>query len=217
MATGNRGRGIHVYLNVYDLSPMNQYLYPCGIGFHHSGVEIMGSEYSFASGAGVFSNTPKQAPGALFREQVLIGKFTDAHSVSDISKIIDEMKLDFGPDDYHLILKNCNHFANALCWRLLRTPIPAYVNRIADMTFCCACLIPKPMLTQAPVGDTTASNGGNTATTRLFAGKGNKLGGPSSTASRRATAAGTNSEDTLTDRREKARKAALARLENNSS
>lgn len=30
----------------YDLSPVNDYLYAIGMGVHHSGVEILGREYS---------------------------------------------------------------------------------------------------------------------------------------------------------------------------
>lgn len=57
---GGRTRmGTKVILNVYDLSPANDCLYPVGCGLHHTGVEISGTEYSFASGAGVFeSSTP---------------------------------------------------------------------------------------------------------------------------------------------------------------
>lgn len=29
----------HLYLNVYDLTPMNNYLYLFGVGFFHSGIE----------------------------------------------------------------------------------------------------------------------------------------------------------------------------------
>lgn len=43
------------------------------MGIHHSGVEILGREYSFASGGGIFDSSPKDAPGAKFRES--IGKF----------------------------------------------------------------------------------------------------------------------------------------------
>ena len=53
--------GTVVVLNVYDLSPANEScLYSLGLGVHHSGVEILGQEYSFASGAGIFDSTPKQ-------------------------------------------------------------------------------------------------------------------------------------------------------------
>lgn len=38
-----------VYLNVYDLHPdMNRYAYAVGFGLYHSGVEISGTEYTFA-------------------------------------------------------------------------------------------------------------------------------------------------------------------------
>lgn len=33
------------------------------MGLHHSGVEILGKEYSFASGGGIFDSSPKEAPG----------------------------------------------------------------------------------------------------------------------------------------------------------
>jgi hypothetical protein len=36
---------------------------------HHSGVEILGTEYTFASGAGIFDHSPREAPGAKFRER----------------------------------------------------------------------------------------------------------------------------------------------------
>ena len=35
------------------------------MGLHHSGVEILGKEYSFASGGGVFDSSPKEAPGTV--------------------------------------------------------------------------------------------------------------------------------------------------------
>ena len=35
----------------------------------------MGSEYSFASGGGIFESTPKEAPGAKFRESLEVGSF----------------------------------------------------------------------------------------------------------------------------------------------
>ena len=44
------------------------FLYPVGFGLHHSGVEIMGVEYSFSSGSGIFESDPKEAAGAKFRE-----------------------------------------------------------------------------------------------------------------------------------------------------
>ena len=62
-------------INSYDLSPANDYLYAMGMGLHHSGVEILGREYSFASGGGIFDSSPKDAPGAKFRESIELGAF----------------------------------------------------------------------------------------------------------------------------------------------
>ena len=35
---GRRERAL-LYLNVYDLTPINKYLYWCGLGIFHSGIE----------------------------------------------------------------------------------------------------------------------------------------------------------------------------------
>ena len=50
------------------------------MGLHHSGVEILGKEYSFASGGGIFDSTPKDAPGAKFRESIELGAFDGGSS-----------------------------------------------------------------------------------------------------------------------------------------
>ena len=63
-----------VFVNVYDLSPYNESMRPLGIGVYHSGLEVQGVEYTFASGAGIISHAPRQAEGAAFRESVCIGE-----------------------------------------------------------------------------------------------------------------------------------------------
>lgn len=225
---GGRTRlGTKVFLNVYDLAPANEYLYPIGCGFHHSGVEILGAEYSFASGAGVFDSTPKQAPGARFREQILMGVFDGGQG--ELKQALDELRDDFAPEEYNLIRKNCNHFSASLCWRLLGKRIPPHVNRLADLGVCCSCLLPRQLVENAPVGDpnassssgssgflvkpgTRATNSSKTAAS-AFSGQGNRLGSSIASSSSWSAKSGSKKEDELTDRREKARKAALARLE----
>ena len=227
---GGRTRlGTKVFLNVYDLAPANEFLYPIGCGFHHSGVEILGSEYSFASGAGIFDSTPKNAPGARFREQIEMGAFDGGQA--ELKQALAELRDEFPPEEYNLIRKNCNHFAAALCWRLLRKRIPAHVNRLADLGVCCSCLLPRQMVENAPVGDpnaSTSSSSGflvkpgtraannNNNKTNSFSGHGNRLGSSSTSSSSSSWTPNSNKkEDELTDRREKARMAALARLERN--
>lgn len=183
-------------MNLYDLSPANDFLYPIGMGIHHAGVEVLGTEYSFASNAGIFDATPKEAPGAKFREQIFMGVLDGGQA--EIKMALDDLRSSFGPNDYNIIHKNCNHFASALCRKLVGVPIPGYVNRIAEVGACCACLLPRQMLENAPVGDPDANannpSGGNSfgmsgavapqaQSIRAFSGTGSKLGGASTSSS----------------------------------
>jgi PPPDE putative peptidase domain len=122
------------------------------------------------------------------------------------------------------VRKNCNHFANALVWRLLGKTIPAYVNRLADIGVCCSYFLPKKLLEHAPVGDPTDGGsraGGIIVSSKtkivpvVFTGSGTKLGSTSGGGGLFTSLAGAQSSrtDDLTDRREKARMAAMARME----
>jgi len=217
-----------VILNVYDLSPINDYLYAIGVGLHHSGVEILGKEYSFASGGGVFDSTPKEAPGARFRESIELGSFDGGSA--ELSSAISDLREEFGPDRYNLIKRNCNHFANALVWRLLRRTIPGHVNRLANIGQCCSCLLPKKLLEESPVGPNAGSGGSSSgfqvfgiqgdkkndrSSTTAFSGTGVALGSSESSSSKiplLSSWRGADKKDDLTDRREKARMAALNRM-----
>jgi hypothetical protein len=50
-------KGTKIFVNVYDLSN-NDILYPMGLGFYHSGLQIDETEYSFSQ-QGVFGSEPK--------------------------------------------------------------------------------------------------------------------------------------------------------------
>ena len=172
-----------VHLNLYDLSPANDCLYPLGFGLHHSGVEIMGSEYSFASGGGVFESPPGEAPGAKFRERIELGSFDGGSS--ELTAVLDRLRSNgFGADEYHLIRKNCNHFANALVWALLRKPIPPHVNRLADVANCFVWMLPKKLLQDSPVGPNGRQGGSsssNNAGYQVFGGSRGKGSGANAT------------------------------------
>ena len=120
------GRTSHaspVLVNVYNLSPLNApLLNHAGVGVHHSGVEVCGVEYSFAGGAGVFEDAPKQAQGAEFSHAIPLGDFEGG--ASDVRAAVGDMREEFGPDAYNVLLRNCNHFADAFCRRLLGKGIP---------------------------------------------------------------------------------------------
>jgi len=122
-------------------------------------------------------------------------------------------------------------------WRLLGRSIPGHVNRLADFGVCCSCLLPKKLLEEAPVGPNAGAGGGGSSGFQSFGrpGRGKKEDGSGSSTSAAFTGSGavlgsqseerrglfgswvgstasTKVEDSLTDRREKARMAALARM-----
>ena len=206
---------------------MNQIIQ--GWGLNHTGVEINGREYSYGSGGGgIFDGPPREAPGARFRCQLEMGTFDGG--IKELNTALDELRHNggFGSNGYSLIRKNCNHFCNALVWQILKRPIPAYINRLANAGEFCSCLLPKHLLEDSPVGGPgnnqsssstssfavpTRASMNRGPTNNVFSGKGYSLSGTQST----STSSGNSSPSDLTDRREKARKAALARLEQNSN
>lgn len=97
-----------VVLNVYDLNPYNEYLFPVGLGVHHSGLQLGSFEYTFANG-GIFSHAPRQAPGVPFRETIELGVYSG--SAKDLDRIMDKLRDSFPGSSYNVLLKNCNHFA----------------------------------------------------------------------------------------------------------
>eukprot|EP00531_Pseudo-nitzschia_arenysensis_P010981 CAMPEP_0116144462 /NCGR_PEP_ID=MMETSP0329-20121206/16018_1 /TAXON_ID=697910 /ORGANISM="Pseudo-nitzschia arenysensis, Strain B593" /LENGTH=218 /DNA_ID=CAMNT_0003639893 /DNA_START=73 /DNA_END=725 /DNA_ORIENTATION=- len=209
---GRTGMATRVLLNVYDLSPSNDYLFPIGMGLHHTGLEISGREYSYGSQGGIYEGPPKEAGGARFRCQIDMGTYDGGSK--ELNRALDELRHrgGFAGNGYNLIRRNCNHFCNALCWQLLRKPIPAYINRLATVGNCCSCLLPKEMLEDSPVGGSGGNNQAigqapgrgfmnrsgdmDSGRANAFSGKGYSLSGGSS-----ASVAPTD----LTDRRERAR------------
>ena len=152
-----------------------------------------------------------------------------------------DLRTEFGPEAYNLITKNCNHFANALVYTLLAKQIPTYVNRLANLGSFVSCLLPKKMLENAPVGGDTnngssssgfqvhtrgAMNGKTSNCATAFSGSGTTLGTSSSSSGSGSgirsvlgnvggfggSLAENKGTNDLTDRREKARRAAMTRL-----
>ncbi|MBA0747759.1 hypothetical protein Gogos_004645 [Gossypium gossypioides] len=126
---------VPVYLNVYDLTPINGYAYWFGLGIYHSGVQVHGVEYGFGahehSATGIFEVKPRQCPGFTFRKSILIGR-TDL-GPKDVRSFMEKLATDYSGNTYHLITKNCNHFCNDVCIQLTGKPIPSWVNRLARL------------------------------------------------------------------------------------
>lgn len=81
------------------------------------------SQYTFAGGGGVFDHTPLEpGSGATFRESIVLGSFEGGQQA--VKQAISELRPLFSPDSYNILVKNCNHFADALCRQLLKRSIP---------------------------------------------------------------------------------------------
>ncbi|KAG7545422.1 PPPDE putative peptidase domain [Arabidopsis suecica] len=135
---------VPVYLNVYDLTPMNVYGYWLGIGIYHSGLEVHGVEYGYGahehSSSGIFEVEPKQCPGFTFRKSILVGE-TEMRA-KEVRTFMEKLSEEYQGNKYHLITRNCNHFCNHVCLKLTQKSIPSWVNRLARLGFLCNCVLP---------------------------------------------------------------------------
>ncbi|XP_027344786.1 deSI-like protein At4g17486 isoform X1 [Abrus precatorius] len=138
------GGSVPVYLNVYDLTPINGYAYWFGLGVYHSGVQVYGVEFAFGaheySSTGIFEGEPKRCEGFTFRKTILIGK--TSMGPGEVRAVMEELASEYKGNAYNLITKNCNHFCNDACLRLTGNPIPSWVNRLARIGFLCNCVLP---------------------------------------------------------------------------
>lgn len=134
-----------LYLNVYDLTPLNKYLYWFGLGIFHSGIEVHGMEYGFGAhdypSSGVFEVEPRNCPGFVFRKSILLGTTDMSHS--EFRSFMQHLASKYHGDMYHLIAKNCNHFTDEVSMRLTGKSIPGWVNRLARLASFFNCLLPE--------------------------------------------------------------------------
>ncbi|URE36410.1 ethylene-responsive element-binding protein [Musa troglodytarum] len=136
-----------VYLNVYDLTPINGYMYWAGLGIFHTGVEVHGVEYAFGAHdyptSGVFEVEPHQCPGFRFRKSIFMG--TTCLDPFQVREFMEIQSVNYNGDTYHLITKNCNHFCQDICFKLTGNSIPKWVNRLARIGSLCNCLLPEAL------------------------------------------------------------------------
>ena len=121
-------RGSAVELAVYDLSPANDCLATIGWGLHHSGVRVGGREYTY-SDDGVFSHSEGEVgdDNVRLRAVIPLGELSIDNRAVDGA--VTELRAAFPAGSYHLVTRNCNHFATAFCERL-GFGVPGWVNRV---------------------------------------------------------------------------------------
>ena len=174
-------------------------------------VEIDGREYTFAGGAGIFVLPPKVAPGAIYRESLVLGATTP----SALNKAIELLRQTYTADSYDLLSQNCNHFSNDLVKLLLDKDIPNWVNRLAFMGSFFSCFLPRDMVSDAPVNEQEdypppVGQYVGTPAANYKPLVGSNGGGGGSTSARVVVAGGEG--ETEAERRERVRQATLARM-----
>ncbi|EOX98565.1 PPPDE thiol peptidase family protein, putative isoform 2 [Theobroma cacao] len=140
-----------VYLNVYDLTNVNGYVYWAGLGIFHTGVEVHGVEFAFGAHdyptSGVFEVEPRQCPGFKFRKSIFMG--TTCLDPVQVREFMERQSASYHGDTYHLIFKNCNHFCEDICYKLTGNQIPKWVNRLARIGSLCNCILPEALKASA--------------------------------------------------------------------
>lgn len=138
-----------VYLNVYDLTTVNGCVYWAGVGIFHSGIQVHGVEYAFGAHdyptSGVFEVEPRRCPGFKFRKSIFMG--TTCLDPVQFREFMERNSANYNGDTYHLIVKNCNHFCEDICYKLTGKHIPKWVNRLARIGYLCNCMLPKALKT----------------------------------------------------------------------
>jgi len=171
---------IDVVLNVYDLIDQT----PLCCGFFHTGVEILGVEYSFGQGGGIYECTPKSAPDGRFRESIHMGTI---ESTRVSTAALDRIRPDFPGDSYNVIFKNCNDFSTALVKASMNKNIPGYINRLARLgrSWPVRCFLPPHLKGNAasPTAPLLAAE----PQVQLFQGTGQSLRGTSTSGSSQST------------------------------
>ncbi|KAF5812353.1 putative PPPDE peptidase domain, PPPDE putative peptidase domain superfamily [Helianthus annuus] len=149
-----------VYLNVYDISPINSCISWTGLGAFHTGLEVHGVEYGFGchqeSKSGIFGIEPRKYPGFKFRESILMG--TTKLSVIQVQRFIELQSNNYYGDTYHLFGKNCNHFCEDMCYKLTGNKIPKWINRLARIGSCCHCILPNSIKGSSLKNESNSSN-----------------------------------------------------------
>lgn len=128
-----------VELNRYDLSKgMARTMAPMLIGrpmegIWHTGIVVFGNEYYFDGGVGIVVDPHPGATrfGQPYRSEQL-GK-TQKTAEEFGQWIGKQHSTTFGPNDYNLLERNCNHFSQAACQFLLGTDIPSEVREMIPM------------------------------------------------------------------------------------
>jgi hypothetical protein len=142
---GNTHRGYEVVLHVYDLGPVTSYvndtvLRHIGIGAYHTGLEVLGVEWSYQGFldawdnpnlSGVVQNEPREHPAHQYRESIPMGE--SPMTEDEIDNVIDDFYDMWAANEYHIVSRNCVTFAEELAVALkVPQEFPSWVKGAAE-------------------------------------------------------------------------------------
>jgi hypothetical protein len=128
--------GMPVFLNIYHLSEswkqtnrIASELLGFG-GAFHAAIEVFGDEYSYGC-EGVRRGIPRCDPEHVYHRSILMGETDYTHE--ELQDLIKELEREWPGDDYDMFRRNCCNFSSFLSEELVDVPIPAWVNRLAQI------------------------------------------------------------------------------------
>mmetsp|Transcript_25052 Transcript_25052/g.60761 ORF Transcript_25052/g.60761 Transcript_25052/m.60761 type:complete len:249 (+) Transcript_25052:44-790(+) len=135
-----------VTLNLYDLSSswtgLNNVLDTTfAAGAFHTGVVVFGREYYYSgmvadggagqrSVSGVYWHEPGEHEVHQFRQSIELGH--TSLTPREAQQQMLELSSEWSAPGYHILRRNCVHFAVALCDRLGVGPVPARVQKLSE-------------------------------------------------------------------------------------
>jgi hypothetical protein len=124
--------GKQVVLHVYSLtvgdnssattttaSFWTRWLPSIGMGAHHTSIELDGYHYTFAATVGIAKSRAAAAgvpAHAEFKERIVLGTCDIGQRVNGI---LSQLRQTFRGNSYHLVHRNCNHFAETFATAIL--------------------------------------------------------------------------------------------------
>lgn len=63
-----------------------------------------------------------------------------------IDEIISDLEVDFSGSSYNIFKKNCNHFSNELCIKLLGKTVPSFLFNVTNCLKSIKCLLSRKII-----------------------------------------------------------------------
>ena len=127
-----------VYLNIYNVTPMNSCLEVLGFGLYHTSVCLYDLEFSYGGhdmeSSGIVVVDKGNSAGLELKESLPVG--LTYYSGDEIDEIVEEFGEFWHGKDYDPFSKNCNNFTEQMIRHICEREefyVPSYVNRFTKL------------------------------------------------------------------------------------